>query len=372
MNSTKRIASLDMMRGLTIAAMILVSNPGSWDYVYHPLTHAPWHNITPTDLIFPFFIFIVGISIVFALNKRIQCGVPPKEIYRKIITRSCKIMILGIFLNLYPSFNILDYGWSGVGYTGVLPRIAIVYLVCAILFLKTTWKTQVIIGVTILILYWIVMCFIPVPGIGVGVLEPGNNMAAWIDSSVLSIYPGKWVPEGFFSTFPAIVTGMCGMLVGRFLLCDTKSFSKQDTKLIWLMAVGFIAFVFGTMWGWIFPINKNIWTSSFVLYTAGLGTLTLSICMFFIDNLGYSRWSRFGVIFGSNAITIYVLSHVIKPYICDKPFINDLIMSRLFMDKAISMGISPSFASMLFAGLYVLICFIPAYYMYKRKIFIKV
>ncbi|TAJ11316.1 DUF5009 domain-containing protein [Marinilabiliaceae bacterium JC017] len=365
---SNRIVSLDMMRGLTIAAMILVSNPGSWSYVYHPLTHTPWHHITPTDLIFPFFIFIVGVSIVLALKKRLQGGTARRGIYRKIFTRSLILMGLGIFLNLFPAFNFSGYGWAGVGYTGVLSRISIVYLVCALLFLNTTWKTQAIIGGTILLLYWVCMCFVPIPGIGTGIIEPGNNMAAWIDTFVLSIEPGQWVPEGFFSTFPAIVTGITGMLTGQLLL----SGKEQSQQINWMMTAGFIAVVLGTVWGWQFPVNKNIWSSSFVLVSSGMALLTLAVLIFFIDAQGFKRGSHFGIVFGANAIAIYLLSHLIQPLITNMPLVDGQTINGWFMTTFTGMGVAPKLVSMVFAILYVLLCFIPASVMYKKKLFIKV
>ncbi|MDR4988802.1 MAG: heparan-alpha-glucosaminide N-acetyltransferase domain-containing protein, partial [Bacteroidales bacterium] len=168
----QRLSSLDALRGFTIAAMIMVNNPGSWSHIYPPLAHKPWHGITPTDLIFPFFIFIVGISIVLSYSRRLASGLPKTDLYKKIIWRSVKIFAVGVFLNLYPYFD-----FSDVRIAGVLQRIALVFMACALLFLNTDWKKQAVTGVVLLVGYWIVMTIIPTPGYGKVMLEPGHNMA---------------------------------------------------------------------------------------------------------------------------------------------------------------------------------------------------
>ncbi|TLX75974.1 heparan-alpha-glucosaminide N-acetyltransferase [Labilibacter sediminis] len=363
----ERLLALDAMRGYTIAAMILVSTPATWEYVYIPVTHANWNNTTPTDLIFPFFIFMVGISIAISLGGRKINGILPQTQYPKIVLRFVKIMGVGILLNMFPSFDFLNYGWSGVGYTGVLARISIVYLVCALLFLHTNWRKQLLVGAFILVGYWLCMYLIPVPGTVVGVLEPGQNVAHWIDSYVLSLNQGQWVPEGFFSTFPAIVTGILGMLSGTLL---TSSRNISD-KVIWLFFLGFTNFLIGSIWSWQFPLNKNIWSSSFVLYSGGLAMLTLAASMFVIDHLGYKKGTKMGIVFGSNAITMYVLFHILHPVFLDWKLIDGQSTSQWFFSSSIYFGVEPKLASLLYAILYTVICYIPAYWMYKRKIFIK-
>ncbi|HMP30444.1 MAG TPA: heparan-alpha-glucosaminide N-acetyltransferase domain-containing protein, partial [Saprospiraceae bacterium] len=172
--SQQRLFSLDIFRGFTIIAMLTVNYPGNWDHVYAPLLHKPWHGITPTDLIFPFFLYIVGVSIYFAYSKKKSEGMHPSPLYRRIITRSLKIFGLGVFLNLFPQFD-----FSELRIAGVLQRIAIVFLFCSILFLNTNWKTQIYLAIGILISYCVMMTFIPTPGYDIAMLEPGINMAAW-------------------------------------------------------------------------------------------------------------------------------------------------------------------------------------------------
>jgi len=363
MKENERLISLDAFRGFTIAAMIMVNNPGSWSSIYAPLEHKPWNGITPTDLIFPFFIFIVGVSIALAYTKRLETGLPKKDMLRKIVWRSVKIFAVGIFLNLYPKFNFAD-----LRIAGVLQRIALVFLICAILFLTTKWKKQAMIAAVILAVYWILMVFVPTPGCGQPMLEPGVNLAAWVDSYLL---PGRmwqktWDPEGLPSTLPAIASGITGMLAGTLLL------SKKNTeqKLVWLFTAGFLAATIGVIWSWSFPLNKNLWTSSFVLVTSGLATMTLAASLFLIDSLGYKKYAKPWVIFGSNAISVYVLSGLIGYLFRGIP-IDGVSVKDHFMNFFTGIGGEPKFISLVWALLYVGLLYIPAWILYKKKIFIK-
>jgi predicted acyltransferase len=361
----KRLISLDALRGFTIAAMVIVNDPGSWSHVYGPLRHAKWNGCTITDLIFPFFLFIVGISIALAYTKRMEANVPLKKIYRKIIIRSVNIYLLGLFLWFWPHFD-----FSSVRWVGVLPRISIVFLACALLFLNTSWKQQVRIGAAILILYWIVVAYIPVPGIGKPDLsQPEMNWANYLDTLILPGYMWQktWDPEGILSTFPAIVTGIIGMLIGKLYL----TVKDENKRLIWLYFAGFAMFLAGGLWNWFFPINKNLWTSSYVLYTAGLGTLGLATCILIVDVWGYKRWTFLGRVYGANAITSYVLAGMLTVVFYEWR-IGGASMNEWFMNGITSIGFDPRFASMLCAILYMLIIFVPALVLYRKKIFIKV
>lgn len=358
-----RLISLDAFRGLTIAAMIMVNFPGSWSHVYPPLLHKPWHGITPTDLIFPFFIFIVGVSIVLAYSKRIDAGFPKKNLYKKIASRSLKIFAVGIFLSLYPAFD-----FEHLRVAGVLQRIALVFAACALLYLNSGWKTQAWTVVVLLAGYWLAMTLIPTPGAGQPMLEPGMNLAAWIDRQLL---PGRmwqetWDPEGLFSTLPAIASGITGMLAGR-LIAGNKNW---DRTVIWLFVLGFFACILGEMWGWIFPLNKPLWTSSYVLFTSGLAAMTLAAFMFFVDMMGYSRWTKFGVVFGANAISAYVLAGIIYPLFYRIP-VGGASINNHFVGLFLNAGYDPKLASLLFAISYVMVIFVPVYILYRKKIFIK-
>jgi predicted acyltransferase len=361
--SPGRLLSLDAFRGFTIALMILVNNPGSWDHVYPPLLHAKWNGLTPTDLVFPFFLFIVGVSIVLAYSKRLALGADKSDLVKKIIFRSLKIFAVGIFLNLCP-----DFDFTNLRIAGVLQRIAIVFLICSFLYLNFDWKSLAKIGAAILVLYWIVMALVPVPGLGVPSLEPGNNIAAWIDSILL---PGRkyqvtWDPEGLLSTLPAIGTGIAGMLAGVMIVSKLQI----EKKVIWLFTLGFIALLIGIMWDWTFPINKNLWTSSFVLYTAGAASMTLAALIFFVDMLHINKWVKPGLIFGANAIAVYVLAGLI-PDLFHRIKIGGYSLAGWIMETQSAIGIPPKLASLIYAICFLGICYLFALLLYRKKIFIK-
>lgn len=350
------------MRGFTIAAMILVNFPGDEEHVFAPLRHTVWNGLTPTDLIAPIFLFIVGISIVLAYSKRLTHGAKG-ELYKKIIVRSLKIFAVGIFLNLLPDFNFAD-----LRYTGTLPRIAIVFLVCAIIFLNTSFKTQVWIGLIILIAYWLVMTLIPTPGAGQVMLEPGVNLAAWIDSKFLpgKMWQGTWDPEGILSTFPSIVSGITGLLAGHLLLSNRK----PSDKVIYFLIFGLISTAAGYVWSLAFPVNENLWTSSFVLVSSGIASMILGTSYYVIDIRGYTQGTRPGIIFGANAIAVYVLADIFALLFYQLKIGADTLNGHV-VSMLVHIGLSASLAGMLCSMLFVGINFIPAYILYQRKIFIK-
>jgi predicted acyltransferase len=365
LSSAKRLVSLDALRGFTIAAMVIVNDPGSWSYVYPPLEHAAWNGCTLTDLIFPFFLFMVGISITLAYTKRLDARVPRGKIYRKIISRTVSIYLLGLFLWLWPQF---DFG--AIRWTGVLQRIAVVFFACALIFLNTNWKQQIRIGAAILILYWIVVAYVPVPGIGRPDLSvPEKNWANYLDTLLLPgvMWQKTWDPEGILSTFPAIVTGLIGMLIGKLYL----TIREENKRLVWLFFIGFSLFLAGGIWNWFFPINKNLWTSSYVLYTAGLGTMGLASCILIVDIWGYTRWTFLGRVYGANAITSYVLAGMLTVIFYGIRF-GGASLNEWFMSGLTSIGLEPEFVSMMYAVFYMLIIFIPALILYRKKIFIRV
>lgn len=353
----QRLVSLDAFRGFTVAAMIIVNTPGSWDHVYAPLLHASWHGITPTDCIFPFFIFIVGISVTLSYGKLLATGRPKAALVGKTLKRAILIFLIGIFLGLFPDFNFAE-----VRIPGVLQRIAIVFLVCALLYLYTTWKQQAAIGGVLLLLYWAALMGVPVPGVGTGILEPGKNLAAWVDGQLIpgKMWQGSWDPEGVVSTFPAIVTGITGMLVGKLLSVDEMT---HERKVSWLYLGGLSAFLLGSAWGWVFPINKNLWTSSYVLYTSGLAAMLLASLFFVVEILGYRAWAKVGVVFGANAITAYVIGGLLPVLLGP--------LNTWYTNQFVN-GEWAKMASLLWAIGICLLCYIPIYVLYKRRIFIKI
>ena len=351
------------MRGFTIAAMIMVNFPGSEEFVFFTLRHSRWNGLSFTDLIAPFFLFIVGVSIVLAYTRQRAEGIPNGVLYRKIVIRSLKIFAVGMFLNLLPDFDVENARW-----TGTLHRIALVFLVCALLFLNTGWKQQVWIGALTLVAYWLAMTQLPTPDVGRVVLEPGQNLAAWVDRKYLPgrMWQGTWDPEGILSTFPSVVTGIAGMLAGRLLLSPIS----PPEKVARLMTAGLFTAVVGYFWGLTFPVNENLWTSSFVLVTAGFAALLFGAVYFLVDGLGHTGGTKFGVIFGANAIAVYVLADIFALGFYRLKF-GSFSLNEHVVNGLIGVGVQPELASLLYALLFVGVNFIVAYRLYRKKIFIK-
>lgn len=359
--SLSRLLSLDAMRGFTIAAMIMVNFPGHEDFVFPTLRHTQWNGLTFTDLIAPTFLFIVGVSITLAYSRKLDA--PKGELYRKIVIRSLKIFAVGMFLNMLPDFNFAD-----LRYTGTLHRIAIVFLVCAVLFLNTDWKQQLGIVVTILMLYWLALTSIPTPGMDKVMLEPGINLAAWVDQQYLpgKMWQGNWDPEGILSTFPSIATTITGMLAGHLMLRPLTPNEKSN----YLMTAGFATAALGYCWNLVFPTNENLWTSSFVLVTSGFASMLLGALYFLIDIRGKTAGIAPGVIFGANAITAYVLADILALLFYIMPIGGDTLNHHA-VNALSGTGMDPRLASMLYALFFVCVNFIPAYLLYKKRIFIK-
>jgi predicted acyltransferase len=362
--STTRLLSLDILRGLTIILMIIVNDPGSWNHVYAPLLHANWNGLTPTDYIFPTFIFIVGVSIVLSYTKKSEKGLSRKQLLQKILFRSLKIYLVGLFLWLWPSF---DFG--RIRWVGVLPRIALVFMVCAFLFLYTKRKTQLIIASIILVVYWLVMMYLPVPGIGMPDLsEPGKNWANYLDQSYLPGYLWRktWDPEGILSSFPAVATGLLGMMAGFILI----SKAELKDKLLRLFLLAATLLICGDIAQYFMPLNKSIWSSSFVLMTGGISCLLLACFVYWVDIKGQDSKFKFARVFGVNAIFAYTLAGLFYTVFYSKKLWG-ISLSTTFVQQAITIGVAPKLASLLYALFYVFIIWIPTYQLFKRKIYIK-
>lgn len=359
MTSSDRLISLDVFRGMTIAAMILVNFPGTWEDIYWPLEHAKWVGTTPTDFIFPFFIFIVGISVTLSFEKQMQKGQTRKQIAVKSIWRAVKIFGVGLALRFLPTFD-----FSRFELPGVLQRISLVFLACAILFLYTNWRIQLFVGIGILIAYWIALIYIPVPGFGAGVLEPGKNLANWLDSVIFPsflINKKGYDSEGILSTFPAIVTGISGLVAGKLL-----SLNSDKKKIVQqLLVAGVILILLGYTFGSFFPIIKKIWTSSYVLVTSGWAFLVFALLYLAIEIKGWKTGIKPWIIFGSNAIAIYVLADVFETLFL-KTGVHDLAMNTMQ-----NMDIYIKTASLIWAIFSVLVCYAAGYLMYWRRILIK-
>lgn len=371
-----RLLSLDAFRGLTVAGMILVNNPGDWGHVYAPLLHAHWNGWTPTDLIFPFFLFIVGVSITYALGR--EKGVKEEgEVVGKIVRRSLVLFGLGLFLNLFPRFDFATFRIPGV-----LQRIALVYGVCSLIFLKTDTRQQIWIMLGALVSYWLLMTVVPVPGVGYPNLEPETNLGAWLDRTLMGdhLYRATrvWDPEGLLSTLPAIGNGLLGILTGTWLRSDRP----PTEKVAWLFTAGILTWFGGEIWNLFFPYNKALWTSSYVLLTSGLAMIGLALCYWLIDVQGqkrpvFRRWATPFVAFGVNAITVFFLSGLI-------PRILSIIkVSRadgteqgarewMYQTGIVPFFSSPYNASLAGALTFLAIWFGILYWMYRKQIIIKV
>ncbi len=441
--------------------MVLVNNPGTWSTIYGPLKHAEWHGITPTDYIFPFFLFIVGVAIPIALSKRVAAGIT-RDVYFKIVTRSLLIFGLGIALSAIPFFNfaettipyaikilvVLGYsaalflylwdkpkialivaavaaaivtafwlaGYIVVPYNvatmripGVLQRIAVCYLIVSLIFLHTSWRQQAVIGVVLLLGYWLLMTIIPVPGCEVTTIDDkACNLAAWLDRTILTeahIWRSAKVfdPEGILSTIPAIVTCLTGVLTGTWLTRSvppavaggssqpndeadvTESIGNvqppataggTDTAA-GLFFAGTVALAVGWSWSLLFPLNKSLWTSSYVIYTTGLALLTLAACYWLIDIKQMKWWTKPFVIFGVNALALFVFSGLFARLLGmirvagPEPGKDITLQQWLFHNLFLSWA-SPINASLAFAITFILFWLFLMWLLYRKNIFIKV
>ena len=376
--TTDRLISLDIFRGLTIAMMILVNNPGTWSSIYPPLEHAKWNGCTPTDLVFPFFLFIVGVSITISLTKRKERGDNQNKLILQIFRRGIIIFLIGFLLPVFPFINfgtgsLVDF--SNIRILGVLQRIGIVYIIASFIFLKANIKWQVFIGAGLLLIYWFLMTIIPVPGVGYANLQPGTNLAAYIDQMFLSGHMWRetkiWDPEGILSTLPAISTALCGILLGHWLKAKTDSV----TRTVWIFAAGNAAMAIGWIWALVFPLNKNLWTSSYVIFTAGLACQFFGMCYWLVDVKGYKRWTKPFVVYGMNAIAVYILSEFVAKLFHQITFtfggekfsIQKAIFTSVFLPI-----LSPVNASLAYAVSYILVWLGVMWIFYKKGIFIKV
>ncbi len=379
----ERLLSLDVFRGLTIAGMLLVNTPGTWSAIYPPLRHADWHGWTPTDLIFPFFLFIVGITTHISLTARREGGDSEGMLLRQVFRRGAIIFLLGLLIAGFPFyspqtgrfFSELDT----LRIPGVLQRIAVCYVVAALLMLRTDLKQQLGIIAGLLLGYWALMTLVPVPGRGPGMYlldEPSGNLAAYIDRLLLEGHLWRnsrtWDPEGVLSTLPAIATTMLGIIAGVWL----RSPRPLNDRLAALFAVGAIGAVAGLMWGWVFPINKNLWTSSYVVFTAGMACLTLATCMWVIDVHRVRWWTKPFVVFGVNPIAAYVGASLMARLIYTTIRVDDdgrtVPVQTVIFQEAFASWLPPQAASLLFAFSYVLLWLGIMWILYRRRVFLKV
>jgi predicted acyltransferase len=381
-----RMVSLDVFRGATIAAMILVNDPGSWGHIYSPLEHAEWNGWTPTDLIFPFFLFIVGVSLTLSFASRIARGITRRALAIHVLRRSALIFAIGLFLNGFPNFDL-----SSIRIMGVLQRIALCYLVAGLLYLGTFTKEVVAgrpdrvranlrvmaaVAIALLIGYWALMTFVPVPGYGAGHLGKDDNLGAYVDRTLMRGHLWSesvtWDPEGFLSTLPAIASLLIGILAGEWLRSDREA----GRKALGLAAAGLVLLAAGRLLHPYFPINKNLWTSSFVLFTGGFAMLALAACYWIVDGRAWRAWAAPFLVFGMNAILAYALAALVSEVSTDFEFLHfhgrETTLHGWIYDKYFVPYASPVNASLAFAVFFVLVIYALLWPLYRGKVFLRV
>ncbi|MBB6144185.1 putative acyltransferase [Silvibacterium bohemicum] len=382
-----RMLSLDIFRGLDIGFMILVNNNGDERHAYWPLKHAAWNGFTPTDLVFPTFLFLVGISTVFSTASRMAQGASRMSIFLHTLRRAVILFLFGQLVNNFPYFH-LDT-WRVYG---VLPRIAICYLLVATFYLVAPgWRSKAAVAVGALAAYWILMRYVPVPGYGlpgrdIPLLDPDRNLVAWLDRHIFSashLYEHTRDPEGLLSTIPALATALIGMLTGIWL--RTARPLAEKARGIALAGMGGV--VLGAVWNFTFPINKKLWTSSYVLLAAGLSLLLLALSVWLIDLRNQSKdvrnqsrpdaakssaWSRPLLVFGTNAIFAYVFSELLAGAI-DNIHMGAGVNLQQWCYRGIAHVVpNASLASLIFSLAFVAVCWVPTYVLYRQRIFLKI
>ncbi|HMV44487.1 MAG TPA: DUF5009 domain-containing protein [Leptospiraceae bacterium] len=370
-NPKTRFLFLDVFRGITIFSMIIVNNPGNWGSIYAPLKHARWHGFGGADWIFPFFLFISGFAIPISFSKSLTSGKSRLALFIKILRRSLILFLLGIFLNGFPEFN-----FSTIRIPGVLQRIALVYLFSASLYLFLNRKILLYLASFLLILHYFLITQIPNPDLGEASLEMGKNLAGWIDLKLMPnhlwVFTKTWDPEGILGTIPAISSALFGIYHGTIFF-DKKSFSESEYYLGIFSGLLLISLSF--LWDIKFPINKNLWTGSFVLLNTGLALLFIHLLYDWIEAKQTKSWYKPFEILGVNAIGAFFLSSLFSK-ILNIPFLTQVngkqVGLKVFLySELFSKNFSSYNASLLWAICYTLIWILFFLILYKRKIFIR-
>jgi len=367
-----RLVSLDFFRGATIAAMILVNNAGNGPDSYWPLKHAEWNGWTPTDLIFPFFLFMVGVSMAFSFRTRLTRGESRWQLLRHVLWRGVILIGLGLMLNGFPD----RYSLSSWRIYGVLQRIAICYVVTAVFALWTRRRAWIVAAFTCLAGYWILMRYVPVPGFGVPrldipLLDPDRNLAAWLDRKLLAghLYDGTHDPEGLLSTIPAVATTLLGLITGDWL----HGIRSGKAKVIGMALCGLAGVGAGEFCNLWLPINKNLWTGSFVLLSAGLALLCLALCYWVLDVKHWrGRWTTFFLVFGMNPITAYVFAELISHGLYRFSTAEGLSWQDVLYQDRFDAVANPANASLLYAICFVLMCWAVMWVLYRKRIFLRI
>jgi predicted acyltransferase len=400
-----RVLSVDLLRGLTIAFMILVNDPGDWGHVFAALDHSPWNGWTLTDLVFPTFLFLVGASIIFSLDARARKGNCRKTLSGHIILRCLKILLLQYILIFFPNMH-----WHTMRLYGVLPRIALCYLIAGLILIATMKlksRVPVLIGIVaaLLIGYWALLRFVPIPGAGmpgrdVSFMDQTQNLTSWIDRGAMA-FTQRWLhtgrlyltardPEGLLSTLPSVATTLLGALTGLWMrqthggqsIVAPRGSSDLRRMQLTLAIAGILGVLAGELWSPWFPINKNLWTSSFVLLTAGWAALALSTLSWIVDRRPepWPRWLRIitwpWFVFGSNAIAAYTVSVIIvKASLFIKITGPDGLkrtLWALYYSTLFARHTSTNWTSLAFAISIVILCFLPNWWLWRHKKFLKI
>ena len=381
---SERLRALDVFRGATILGMILVNNPGTWAHIYPPLRHAAWHGWTPTDLIFPFFLFIVGVAIPLAYAKRLRKGIPEGTLVIKATKRAAILFGLGLFMAAYPfvtfepTIALRDLGTLRI--MGVLQRIAVCYLLASLFYLYTSPRTWMGATAAILLGYWALLALVPVPGFGAGQLDvPEGTLAAYLDRMLLGtghLWVGanrEWDPEGLLSTLPALATTLFGVWTGQLVRNTTVPLILRVTRLF---AAGVVLVMLGYVWDWVFPINKALWTSSYAVFTAGQAMCGLALCLWLIDVRGQRGWTQPFVVYGMNALIVFVMSGLLAKtliYAKVRGADGDLVSLQSWIFQSVFLPLaSPINASLLYALAWIVLWYLVLWWMYRKRIFVKV
>ena len=374
---SRRLTSVDVYRGLMVAGMILVDNPGSDDLAYGPIKHAEWNSWTPADFIFPSFVFLVGVSMAFSFPARMERGESRWDIFRHAIWRTLILIAVGLFVNGMPFVGI---DWHAYRFYGVTQRIALCYLAAAVLLLWSNLRGQLIALAACLVGYWVLLRFVPVPGYGVPgheipFMDQERNIVAWLDRKLFMghLYNGVRDPEGLISTIPAIGTVLIGLITGHWL----RSGATSRTKAMRMVCVGIVGLVAGLLWNRWFPINKNLWTSSFVLLTGGFALAFLGLFYWMIEIRDWrGAWTTPLLVFGMNAIAGFVADSIVYgpgyTFTARGPSGASMNWHEAAQAWLVSFGLSAANASLVYSIAAVVFCWGLLWLLWRKRIVIKI